>query len=116
MSGRRLALVHTPADDRGPESSSPNIHRRTTAVTGFATFYLSGTTGWEKIPPGRLDLAELWGGGSGFGNHEFNFISSRLFPPEVQFYINLRKPSKSYVAAYLPNGEIYTFGFFGRRI
>lgn len=115
MSGRRLNLVHNLAQDLGPESSSPNVDRRRQAVSGFATFYLTNQVGWEKISPGRLEIAELWGGASGDGNHEFLFVTTTLLPPKVEFYINMRKPSRSFVACNLPSGDVFTFGFFGRK-
>lgn len=120
MSGRRLNLTHTPAEDRGPEATGPvPPARRGQAVQGFATFYLTGA-GWLKIPPGRLEISELWGGASGFGANEFEGLRRSLDAididlPQVQFYINVDKPSRSYLAANRDNAEVFTFGFFGRR-
>ena len=115
MSGRRLALVHNLADDLGPESSSPNLASRSRAVSGFASFYITGT-GWEKIPPGRLEIAEIWGGASGIGNAQaFGLLGNPLVRSGVEFYINLRKPSKSFVATFGTIGDVFTFGFFGKK-
>jgi hypothetical protein len=73
-----------------------------------------------KIPPGRLDLAELWGGSSGFGNNEALISSKRVPQPGVEFYFvppTATKPKRiaSYVALNGAVSEYFTFSFFGRR-
>ena len=121
MSGKRLALSHWAAEDRGPESGAPVLSRtRGQMVQGFATLYIAKASGWLKIPPGRLDVAEILGGASGLGNHDINIIASRVAVPQVEFYLdvptrNHPKRITSYVSVNRAYGEIFTFGFFGRR-
>lgn len=117
MAGRRLNLTHVVAEDRGPESGTPRLARSGQAVQGFATFYIP-ETGWIKIPPGRLELAELWGGASGFGsNQTLNFASVlSLERSGVQFYFG-QNPlrNRNFVAVNGTVSDFFTFGFFGRR-
>ncbi len=119
MSGRRLSCVHSVAEDIGPESRGPQITRNGRAVTGFATFYIPAS-GWTKIPPGRLDIAEIWGGASGFGGNEIvglrQAVTAVNLPlPQTEFYINLLRPSRSFIAVNGSNADIFTLGFFGRK-
>lgn len=95
-----------------------SVGRRGRAVTGFATFYITAT-GWEEIPPGRLELAELHGGASGFGAGQTLNLGSvvGLNRSGVEFYIrNARgQVSRNFVAVNGAVGDIFTFGFFGRK-
>jgi hypothetical protein len=54
LAGRLVRLVHTRAEDL----LSP---LQTGAVMAAAQFYMPDS-GWVKIQPGRLGLADLWGG------------------------------------------------------
>ncbi len=117
MAIRRLNCVHTPAEDR----QRPIGGRGGQAVAGFATFYLPDS-GWQKIPPGALDLAELWGGASGIGNQDFNLLGlgPNLERTGVQFYLDLATRNhpnriRGYVGVNGSIGELFTFGFFGRK-
>lgn len=86
-------------------------------VTGYATFYITAT-GWEKIPPGRLDLTEIHGGASGFGaGQTLNFASVLTMSRSgVEFYLNADFPRvQNFVALNGAIGDVFTFGFFGRR-
>jgi hypothetical protein len=89
-------------------------------VQGFATFYITAT-GWEKIPPGRLDLAELHGGASGFGGNEIvglrQAVTAVNLPlPQVEFYLYADNPRvQNFVMVNATNADLFTFGFFGRR-
>lgn len=114
MPGRRLFLTHSAAEDRERPSGQDGQ-----AVHGFAVFYWPGKA-WLKIPPGRLGVAELWGGASGFGNNEALISSKRLNQPTVEFYYVPRTATKpkrhaSYVAINGAVAEYFTFGFFGKR-
>lgn len=114
MAGRRLFLTHSEAEDRQRPSGQSGQ-----AVSGHATFYWPGKA-WIKIPPGRLELTELWGGSSGFGNNEALISSKRLNQPTVEFYYVPRtatKPNRhaSYVALNGAVAEFFTFGFHGKR-
>jgi hypothetical protein len=120
MAIRRLNCVHTPAEDRQRPSG-----RSGQAVSGFATFYVPDA-GWVKVPPGSLDLAELWGGASGFGNSAAQFAKPSLViadfaeRPMVEFYLDQstrNRPNRvrGFVAINGDMGEMFTFGFFGKR-
>ncbi len=111
MSGRRTQLVHIPAEDL----QRPNGRFVGNAVAGFATFYIQ-STGWFKIPPGRLELARLYGGASSFPNQE----SLTTVRPYVEFYLDVptvNHPNRvrGFVAVNASQGMVFTFGFFGTR-
>src|SRR3989338_2614827 len=90
MSGKRLALSHWAAEDRGPESGAPVLSRtRGQMVPGVATVYIAQASGCHKTPPGRLDVAEILGGASGLGNHDINIIASRVAVPQVEVYLDV---------------------------
>lgn len=115
MPGRRFALVHVHAEDRQRLLGASQGQ----AVFGGALFYWPGKA-WLKIPPGRLDLTELWGIGSGYGNNDALVSSKRLPQPSVQFYPvrpTAAKPNRngSYVAINGNIAENFSFTFFGRR-
>jgi hypothetical protein len=108
---RRVNIVHAVAEDRLRPSGRSGV-----AVSGFATFY-TADTGWVKVPPGALDLAELWGGSSGFGNSS---QGTTVVRPNVEFYLdqsttNQPKRVRGFVALNGNFGEMFTFGFFGKR-
>lgn len=114
MPARRLYLTHVPAENRLRPSGQDGQ-----AVVGYATFYYRGT-GWEKIRPGELDLAEVWGGSSAFGNHEALIIATRFPLSEVQFYYRIPtsahpKRRGGYVAINGATADFFSFGFFGKR-
>lgn len=104
---RRLNLVHSVAEDRGPDSRGPILNRTGQAVQGHATFYVV-ETGWVKIYPGRLELADLWGGSSGFPNQLQTIRNA------VEFYYGSQAADR-YVAINADRGDVFTFGFFGTR-
>lgn|SRR3990167_206833 len=110
MSATRRRLVHNVAEDRQRPSGQTGQ-----AVSGYATFYLH-TPDWEKIFPGQLDLAELWGGASGFTKQN----TAHTAIPEVEFYldaatVNHPKRVKGFVALNGNKSNTFTFGFFGKR-
>lgn len=112
---RRLNLVHTVAEDRQRRSGQTGQ-----AVSGFATFY-TPDAGWQKVLPGMLDLAELWGGASGFGNASIgSLLGSSFARPQVEFYLdqgttNHPRRVRGFVGVNGSLGEFFTFGFFGKR-
>lgn len=111
MAGQRRQLVQWPAEDL----QRPTGRVTGNAVAGFATFYIQ-TSGWFKIPPGRLELARLHGGASGFPNQE----SLTVARPVVEFYLDIptvNHPNRvrSFVAVNGSQGQVFTFGFFGTR-
>ena len=111
MAIRRLNIVHTVAEDRLRPAGRTGV-----PVSGFATFYFPDT-GWAKVPPGSLDLAELWGGASGFGNSS---VGTTIARPNVEFYLdndttNSPKRRSAYVVLNGDMGELFTLGFFGKR-
>ena len=114
MPARRLFLAHMRAEDRlRPSGQSGQM------VAGFATFYHRGT-GWSKVLPGELDLAELHGGASGFGNHETVIIATRNQPTEVHFYYRIPTSAHphrkgGYVGLNGATADFFSFGFFGKR-
>ena len=86
-------------------------------VTGFASFYVK-TTGWYEVPPGRLEISELHGGASGFGNSQtLNFASVLTMDRSgVQFYLSADGPRvQNFVALNGAVSDVFTFGFFGKR-
>lgn len=118
MSGRRLSLSHVVAEDRGGESGVPALsNRRGQMVQGFATFYIKAT-GWYELPPGRLEIAELHGGASGFGAGQTISLASVVGVNRagVEFYLYADGPrAQNFVALNGDVGDVFTFGFFGRR-
>lgn len=109
MAGRRMSIVHSVAEDRQRPSGQTGQ-----PVSGFATFYWP-VSGWLNIPPGRLDLAELWGGSSGKTKNQ-----EQADPESVEFYIdvtpnNKPKRNRNKVALNGDRGDVFTFSFFGKR-
>ena len=74
-----------------------------------AQFYVPAA-GWTRIQPGRLGLADLWGGSVREHNREGTI-------PSVEFYIG-QNPSRvdSYVAVNGDTGDLFSFVVFGRRL
>lgn len=109
MAGRRLNLVHSVGEDKGPEAIGPRLARSGQAVTGFATFYIPDS-GWVDIPPGRLELSELWGGAEGYTKN-----TTQTGRSPVEFYIEENSLRPNFVAVNGALGDVFTFGFFGKR-
>lgn len=110
-------MSHVLAEDRGPESGAPVLSRtRGQMVHGYATFYVAANV-LTKVPPGRLDLAEIHGGASGVGNGQvFGLLGSNLVRSGVEFYLYADNPrAQNFVVLDGRLGDVFTFGFFGRR-
>ena len=111
MAIRRMNIVHSLAENRQRPTGQTG-----TSVSVFATFYVPDS-GWQKVPPGALDLAELHGGASGFGNSS---QGTTVVRPGVEFYLdqnttNHPKRVSGYVGLNGSFADVFTFAFFGKR-